>query len=84
MALLCQHAVSGADLGGGATLVKAERGVVIGFRALQFPESLCGLGGDGVLARGQNLFIRRQQVRAFEQAAEIFFAGGLHGAFLGG
>ena len=82
MVLFGQHPVGGADLFGGATLVKPERGVVIGFSRMQFPESL-GRGGRAlVLARGRNLFDGRQQVRAFEQAAEIFFAGDLRCAFL--
>jgi hypothetical protein len=54
---------------------------MIFFSALQFPKLLRWRGRAGFRARGQNLFIRREQMRAFEQAAEIFFAGDLHRAF---
>ena len=84
MVLFGQHPVGGAYLFGGAAAVEAERGVVIGFSRMQFPKLLGGSGRALGLARGQNLFSRRQQVGTFEQAAEIFFTGDLRGTFLRG
>ena len=83
MVLFGQPTVGGANLRQRAAAVQAERGVMIFFSALQLAKLLCvRAGGRG--RSGQWLFIRRQQVRAFEQSAEILFAGGLRGAFLGG
>ena len=84
MVLFGQHAVGGADLCGGAAAVQTERGVMIGFSRLQFPESLRGRGVAGGFASDRRFFWRRQKLGAFEQPAEIFFAGDLHGPFLGG
>ena len=83
MKLLGQRAVGGANLRERAAAIEAERGVVIGNRTLQADNLL----RDGVhvsFIDGRRLFVTGQQLRAFEQAAEIFFAGGLRGAFLGG
>jgi len=74
MKLLGQHAVGGADLRERAAAVEAERGVVVGNRTLQADNLL----RDGVhvsFIDGRSIFAGRQQLRAFEQAAEIFFAG---------
>src|ERR1019366_796370 len=81
--LLGQHAVGGANLRQRTAAVQAERGVMIFFSALQFPKLLRRRGGGGVVAHRQNLFFRREQMRAFEQTAEIFFAGDLNRALLG-
>ena len=95
MVLLGQQPVGGADLRERAAAVEAERGVMIDFRALQLP-SLTGRrrGVSFIVRRRRNgktldfwrdhRFWRRQQLRRFEQAAEIFFAGDLQRAFLGG
>lgn len=74
MKLLGQHAVGGADLRERAAAVEAERGVVVGNRTLQADNLL----RDGVhvsFIDGRSIFAGGQQLRAFEQAAEIFFAG---------
>jgi len=74
MKLLGQRAVGGADLRGRAAAVEAERGVVVGNRTLQAASLL----RDGVhvsFIDGRGFFAAGQQLRAFEQAAEIFFAG---------
>ena len=84
MVVVGQHAVGGANLGGGAAAVESERGVVIGCSRLQLPKLFCRSGRAITLARGRNLFGGRQQVRPFEQPAEIFFTGDLDRAFLGG
>ena len=85
MVLFGQHAKGGVDLRQRAAAVQAERGVMIFSGALQLAKLLCGrAGGGGWRRSGQWFFVRRQEVCAFEQAAEIFFAGGLRGAFPGG
>jgi len=95
MVLLGQHAVGGADLREGAAAVEAERGVIIGFSALQFPSLTGRRSGVSFIARRRSnektlvfwrdhRFWRRQQLRRFEQAAKIFFAGDLQRAFFGG
>ena len=81
--LFGQQPVSGADLGQSATAVKAERSVVVGSRPVQ----LMGLLGDGVhvgFADNRRFFTGGQQLRAFEQAAKIFFAGDNFRASLAG
>jgi hypothetical protein len=93
--LLGEQPVGGADLREGAAAVEAERGVMIDFRALQFPSLTGRRRGASFIARrrrnGETLdfwpdhrFWRRQQSGLLEQAAEIFFAGDLQRAFLGG
>src|ERR1035437_6797654 len=95
MVLLGQQPVGGADLREGAVAVEAERGVMIGFRALQFPSLTSRRSGVSFIARRRSnwespdfwrdhRFGRRQKFRRFEQTAEIFFAGDLKRAFLGG
>ena len=74
MKLLDQRAIGGADLRERTTAIEAERGVVIGNRTLQADKLL----RDGVhvsFIDGRSFFAGRQQLRAFEQTAEIFFAG---------
>ena len=83
MVLLGQQPVGGADLRQRAAPVKAERGVVVGLSALQVPSLL----GDGVhvsFIDDWRLFPGRQQMRALEETAEIFFAGDDLGAGLAG
>ena len=83
MKLLGERAVGGADLHERATAVKTERGVMIGLRALQAHNLL----RDGVhvsFIDGRRFFTGGQQLRAFEQTAEIFFAGDDLGASLAG
>ena len=95
MVLLGEQPVGGADLRERAAAVEAERGVMIGFSALQFPSLTGRRRGASFIARRRSnwespdfwrdhRFGRRQQLRRFEQAAEIFFAGDLQRAFLGG
>ena len=95
MVLLGEQPVGGADLREGAVAVEAERGVMIDFSALQSPSLTSRRSGVSFIARRRrNLkaldfwrdhrFWRRQQSGLLEQAAEIFFAGDLQRAFLGG
>jgi len=74
MKLLGQHAVGGADLRERAAAVEAERGVVVGNRTLQ-ADNLLRDGVQVSFIDGRSIFAGGQQLRAFEQAAEIFFAG---------
>ena len=74
MMLPGQQPVGSANLRERAAAVEAERGVVVGNRALQ-ASSLLGDGVHVSFIDGRRFFAGRQQLRAFEQAAEIFFAG---------
>jgi len=74
MMLLGEHTIRGANLRERAAAVKAERGVVIGFRALQV-FSLLRNGVHVSFIDGWRFFAGGQQLRTLEQAAEIFFAG---------
>ena len=74
MKLFGEHAVGRADLRERAAAVEAERGVMIGNRTLQADNLL----RDGVhvsFIDGRSIFAGRQELRAFEQTAEIFFTG---------
>ena len=74
MMLLGQQPVGGANLRQRAAPVQAERGVVVGDGVLQIP-SLLGDGVNVSFIGSRRLLSAGQEVRAFEQAAEIFFAG---------
>src|ERR1035437_8857277 len=84
MVLFGQHPVGSADLRERAAAVKAERGVVIVFGAWQFPSLLRGNDSVSFNQHQRRFFISRQQVGTLEQPAEIFFAGLVQRAFLGG
>ena len=82
MKLLGEQAVCRADLLKRAAAVESERGVMIFFSTLQFRSLLRGSGAVIFIQRGRGFFDGREQVRAFEQAAEIFFACDDFSAFL--
>ena len=83
MKLFRQHAVGGADLRERAAAVEAERGVVIGNRTLQ-ADNLLRNGVHVSFIDDRRFFTGGQELRAFEQAAEIFFAGDHFGAGFAG
>lgn len=73
MKLFGECAIGGADLRKRAAAVEAERGVVIGNRTLQADNLL----RDSVhvsFIDDRRFFSGGQELRAFEQTAEIFFA----------
>ena len=81
--LLGQQPVGGTNLRQRTAAVEAKRGVVIGNRAVQ-AGSLMGDRIHVSFIDGWRFFASGQQVRALEQAAEIFFAGDNFGAGFAG
>lgn len=82
MKLLGEQAIGGANLRERAATVESERGVMIFFSALQSRSLLRGNSVVSFIQRGRGFFDGREQVRVFEQTAEIFFAGDVLRAFL--
>ena len=79
---LGERTICCANVRDGAAAVEAKRGVMVLSSALQFPSLLCGNGIVSFIQRGRSLFASRKQMRPFEQAAEVFFAGDVLCAFL--
>ena len=82
MMLAGECAVGAADLRGGAAAVEAERGVMVGFNALQSPSLTGGCGGVTLIAPGRWFFPDGEQLGLLEQPAEILFARLVQRAFL--